>query len=37
MDNANLGQQRFQNWMDSIAGKGITTAVSAAETYALGG
>ena len=37
MDNAKLGQQRFQNWMDSIAGKGITTAVSAAETYALGG
>ena len=37
MDNANLGQQQYQNWMDSIAGKGITTAVSAAETYALGG
>lgn len=37
MDNAHLGQQQYQNWMDSIAGKGITTAVSAAETYALGG
>jgi len=29
--------QRMQNWSDSILGKGITTAVSAAETYALGG
>ena len=30
-------QQRMQNWSDSILGRGITTAVSAAETYALGG
>ena len=29
--------QRMQNWSDSILGRGITTAVSAAETYALGG
>ncbi len=34
---ADLSQIRYQNWMDSILGKGITTAVSAAETYALGG
>ncbi len=29
-------QQRIQNWNDSIAGKGITTAVAAGEAYALG-
>jgi hypothetical protein len=28
--------QRYQNWMDSIAGKGITTGVAAGEAYALG-
>ena len=36
MDNAKLGQQQYQNWMDSIAGKGITMASSAAESYGLG-
>jgi hypothetical protein len=29
--------ERMQNWENSILGRGITTAVSAAETYALGG
>ena len=29
--------ERMKNWSDSILGRGITTAVSAAETYALGG
>jgi hypothetical protein len=32
-----FSQQQMQNWSDSILGKGITTAVSAGETYALGG
>jgi hypothetical protein len=36
MDNAKLGQERFQNWMDSIAGKGITSGVAAAESAGLG-
>jgi hypothetical protein len=35
MDNAKLGQQRYENWMSSILGKSITTGVSAAETYGL--
>ena len=28
--------QRYSNWMDSILGKGTTTAVAAGEAYALG-
>ncbi len=32
-----MSQLRMKNWEDSILGRGITTAVSAAETYALGG
>ena len=36
MDQAKLAQQRMDNWSNSILGKGITTAVSAAETMALG-
>ena len=34
---ADLSQQRMQNWSDSILGKGTTTAVAAGEAYALGG
>jgi hypothetical protein len=30
-------QQRMQAWSDSILGRGITTAVAAGESYALGG
>ena len=33
--NAKLAQQRMQNWQNSILGKGITTAASAAEGYEL--
>jgi hypothetical protein len=32
-----FSQAQMQNWADSILGKGMTTAASAAETYALGG
>lgn len=34
---ANLSQIRMQNWQNSILGKGLTTAASAAEAYATGG
>ena len=33
---AELSQERYQNWMDSILGKGLTTAAGAAETFGLG-
>ena len=33
---AEMSQQRMQNWSDSIFGKGITTAAAAGEAYALG-
>jgi hypothetical protein len=32
MDNANLGQKQYQNWMDSIFGRGITQDVSTLNT-----
>ncbi len=32
-----MSQQQLDNWSSSIFGKGITTAASAGETYALGG
>jgi hypothetical protein len=35
--NADLSAQRMKNWSDSILGRGITTGVAAAESYALGG
>jgi hypothetical protein len=34
---ANEAQQRFENWMNSILGKGTSTAVGAAEGAAMGG
>jgi hypothetical protein len=34
---ADMSQEQLTNWSDSIFGKGITTAASALETYALGG
>jgi hypothetical protein len=34
--NAQLAQQRMKNWLNSILGKGITTAAQAAEGFALG-
>ena len=33
---AGLSQERYQNWMDSILGKGITSGVAAAESAGLG-
>ncbi len=33
---ADMSQDQLENWSNSIFGKGITTAVSAAETMALG-
>jgi len=33
---AELSQERYQNWMDSILGKGVTTAAAAGEAYGLG-
>ena len=35
MDEAKLGQQRMQNWLNSIIGKGTTTAVESAENAGL--
>jgi hypothetical protein len=32
-----MSQQQMDNWSNSILGKGLTTGISAAETYALGG
>jgi hypothetical protein len=36
MNEAQLAQQRFENWKNSIMGKGIQTGVSALETAGLG-
>jgi hypothetical protein len=35
-DQVDASQMQMQNWSQSILGKGITTGVSAAETFALG-
>jgi hypothetical protein len=35
--NEQFSQQQMQNWSNSILGKGISSAASAAETYATGG
>lgn len=35
-EQAALSQQRMQNWLNSILGKGITTGASSAETAGLG-
>lgn len=36
MDQAQLAQQRYQNWLNSVLGKGISGAAGAAESFGLG-
>lgn len=36
VDQSKLAQQRMQNWANSILGKGVSSAIGAAESYGLG-